>query len=242
MTNLVRKTTTWPKVLLFGDSITQFSFTTEGCWGSLLSDYLQRRCDVLARGFSGYNTRWCKVILPSILDTKLAKDTVAMTIFLGVNDSNSYELNPRQHVPLDEYRQNLTEMINFAVSQGINRESIILISPSAFDITTWAEECRKKGKAVSKDNEVTSVYAKACCSVAEEMGTKCVDLYSEMMKIEDYASYLSDGLHLSQKGSRLLFDQLQPIIENLTSKLPIVWFPFWDEVDLDNVEKSLLSS
>lgn len=38
-----------------------------------------------------------------------------MTIFLGANDSNSFELNQRQHVPLDEYEQNLKDMIDFAM-------------------------------------------------------------------------------------------------------------------------------
>lgn len=37
---------------------------------------------------------------------------------------------------------------------------------------------------MSKDNKITGVYAEACSSVAEEMGTECVDLYSEMMKSE----------------------------------------------------------
>lgn len=74
-----------------------------------------RRCDVLNRGFSGYNTRWCKVLLPAVLDEKLAKETVVLVIFLGANDSNWFEKNPRQHVPLDEYKLNLKEMVEFSL-------------------------------------------------------------------------------------------------------------------------------
>ncbi|CAG5117182.1 unnamed protein product [Candidula unifasciata] len=242
MANAVRKVVRWPKVLLFGDSITQFSFSVDGCWGSLLSDYLQRRCDVLNRGFSGYNTRWCKYVLPQVLDETLAKETVALVIFLGANDSCWHELNPRQHVPLDEYKLNLREMIEFSLSQGISREKIVLITPPAFDAPAWGEQCLLKGRALSKDNKVTSVYAETCYNLAVEMGTECVDLYSEMMKSEEYASYLCDGLHLSQRGSKLLFDLLRPIIEKLTAQLPAAWFPFWDEIDVNNVEKSLLGS
>ncbi|BFZ06312.1 hypothetical protein BsWGS_09351 [Bradybaena similaris] len=240
MASLVKKVVAWPKVLLFGDSITQFSFSTEGCWGSLLSDLLQRRCDVLNRGFSGYNTRWCKVLLPAVLDEKLAKETVALVIFLGANDSNWYEKNPRQHVPLDEYKLNLKEMVEFSLSQGISREKVILVTPPAFDAPAWGEQCLLKGKVLSKDNKITGVYAEACSNIAEEMGTECVDLYSEMMKSEEYASYLCDGLHLSRHGSRLLFDLLRPVIEKLTAQLPTTLFPSWDEIDPDNLEKSLL--
>ncbi|XP_005112072.1 isoamyl acetate-hydrolyzing esterase 1 homolog [Aplysia californica] len=229
----------WPKVLLYGDSITQQSFSPDGCWGSLLADYLQRKCDVVTRGFSGYTTRWCKLMLPSILDKTVAKDTVAMTIFLGANDSNN-EANVRQHVPLEEYKENMKEMVDYALSTGMSRERIILIAPPAFNVSAWAEDCKKKGKVVTKDNTTTGVYAKACCELAQEMGTGVVDLYTEMMKAEDFTQYLNDGLHLSPSGSRLLFSLLQPIIERLTADLPLSIFPFYDQVDLDNLEKSLL--
>lgn len=45
-----------PTVVLFGDSLTQFSFS-EGGWGAGMADAYQRRADVLNRGLSGYNTR-----------------------------------------------------------------------------------------------------------------------------------------------------------------------------------------
>lgn len=40
------------------------------------------------------------------------------------------------------------------------------------------------GKPVSKNNTTTGVYAQACSKVAEELGTKYVDLYNAMMKRE----------------------------------------------------------
>ncbi|XP_027477416.1 isoamyl acetate-hydrolyzing esterase 1 homolog isoform X2 [Zalophus californianus] len=77
----------WPRVLLFGDSITQFSFQ-QGGWGASLADRLVRKCDVLNRGFSGYNTRWAKIILPRIIRKGNSLDSpVAVTIFFGANDS-----------------------------------------------------------------------------------------------------------------------------------------------------------
>ena len=49
---------TWPRVFLFGDSLTQYAFGSEGGWAAMLADKLQRKADVVNRGFSGYNTRW----------------------------------------------------------------------------------------------------------------------------------------------------------------------------------------
>ena len=40
------------------------------------------------------------------------------------------------------------------------------------------------GREVTKNNKTTGLYAKVCCDVANEMGTQCVDLYTEMMKSE----------------------------------------------------------
>ena len=65
------------------------------------------------RGFSGYNTRWSKLLLPQVLDNKMTTDVAAVTIFLGANDSNVKELNPVQHVPLEEYKQNLVDMVEY---------------------------------------------------------------------------------------------------------------------------------
>lgn len=227
----------WPKVILFGDSLTQYSFSDDGCWGSKLADLLQRKCDVINRGFSGYNSRWNKVMLPKILDKDLAKETAAMAIFLGANDSND-AANTRQHVPLEEFTENMKDIVTYALSQGLSRDKIIIIAPPAFNALAWGEECKRKGTTLTKNNKTTGMYAKACCEVAKEAGTNIVDLYTEMMKAEDFSGYLNDGLHLSPLGSRLLFDLLNPIVEKLTSDLPQVC-PYWADVDAADLETSL---
>ncbi|KAK7502481.1 hypothetical protein BaRGS_00006434 [Batillaria attramentaria] len=232
--------TMWPKVVLFGDSLTQYSFSLDGCWGALVSDLLQRKCDVINRGFSGYNVRWCRLMLPQLVPKEVAKETVAITIFLGANDSNDFELNSRQHVPLEEYREGLGSMIDHLLSVGVSRDKIILISPPAFAAEAWEKQCIMKGKPLSKNNKTTGEYAKVCMSVAKEYGTQTVDLYTSMMKSPNWEEMLIDGLHLSQSGSKHLFDLLKPVMEQLTSNLPMK-FPLWDQVDIENPKSSLLS-
>ena len=65
------------------------------------------------------------------------------------------------------------------------------------------------------------------------------DSYSNFIP-QDFTPYLNDGLHLSASGSHLLFSLLKPVIDDITSDLPSIIFPYWDDVDTANPEKSLL--
>jgi lysophospholipase L1-like esterase len=68
---------------------------------------------VINRGFSGYNTRWCKIILPGLVTSKDTADIKLVTIFLGANDSVDSTLCSKQHVPLEEFKQNMKDMIQY---------------------------------------------------------------------------------------------------------------------------------
>ncbi|XP_047701226.1 isoamyl acetate-hydrolyzing esterase 1 homolog isoform X3 [Prionailurus viverrinus] len=79
----------WSKLILnkMSPRNNAFSFQ-QGGWGASLADKLVRKCDVLNRGFSGYNTRWAKIILPRLIKKGTGLDSpVAVTIFFGANDS-----------------------------------------------------------------------------------------------------------------------------------------------------------
>ena len=77
---------------------------------TLYISFLSRKCDVINRGFSGYNTRWCNKMIPSVLSEFDAKNIAMVTIFLGANDSN-LPANKQQHVPVNEFKQNLVEIV-----------------------------------------------------------------------------------------------------------------------------------
>ncbi|NXS09868.1 IAH1 esterase, partial [Neodrepanis coruscans] len=136
----------WPRVLLFGDSITEYSFQENG-WGAYLAERLVRKCDVVNRGISGYNTRWAKLILPRLITGSSSGDSiVAVTIFFGANDSALKDLNPKQHVPLEEYAANLKSMIQYLKSVDITEDRIILITPPPLQESAWEKACLAKGK------------------------------------------------------------------------------------------------
>lgn len=52
---------------------------------------LIRKCDVMNRGFSGYNSRWAKIVLPRLISSQNSADNSkikAVTVFFGANDSS----------------------------------------------------------------------------------------------------------------------------------------------------------
>ncbi|NWI66384.1 IAH1 esterase, partial [Todus mexicanus] len=148
----------WPRVVLFGDSITEYSFQ-EGGWGAYLAERLVRKCDVVNRGLSGYNTRWAKLILPRLINKSTsAEDTVAVTIFFGANDSALKDLNPKQHVPVEEYATNLKSMIQYLKSVDITGDKIILITPPPLHESAWERACLAKGKRMIQMGRTSAFY------------------------------------------------------------------------------------
>ena len=117
------------QLLLFGDSITQQSFSVGG-FGARLADRYQRRAHVLNFGYSGYNTRWAVELLPHLCDMQVA--TVRLvTIFFGANDASHVEHNERQHVPLSEYKANLRTIIDHVRAHCAAAKIILLCPPPA---------------------------------------------------------------------------------------------------------------
>ena len=95
------------KVLFFGDSITQHGFNVDiRGWVAQLGNWWTRRIDILNRGFSGYNSRWGRLIVDSVV---LQEKPDFVFIFFGANDA--IDESVLQHVPLEEYRSNLKEII-----------------------------------------------------------------------------------------------------------------------------------
>ncbi|KAI4889556.1 hypothetical protein NFI96_033121 [Prochilodus magdalenae] len=228
----------WPQVVLFGDSITQFSFQLNG-WGSELANRLARKCDVVNRGLSGYNTRWAKMILPRILPPPTASSppVAAVTIFFGANDYK----NPQQHVPCEEFTENLKDMVKYLASAGVPSDKVIFITPPPLHEASWEKECILKGTSLNRLNSMAGQYAQACVQTADQCGVNVLDLWSLMQKDEqDFTVYLSDGLHLSAKGNQFLAEHLWGLLESRVADLPFI-LPYWGDVDAKNPENSLLS-
>lgn len=140
--------------MLFGDSLTQRGFDVEHRgWAAAFSHDCTRKADVINRGFSGYNTRWALHLTDKItplLDTRSGsvdpqhKD--CLVIFFGANDASlSTGTSAGQHVPIEEYKQNLRTMVDTVRrSCGSDGPTIVLVSPPPMHEGAWAEYCNEE--------------------------------------------------------------------------------------------------
>jgi len=96
---------TCPKIIVFGDSLTQYGFSPDEVgWVSRLANMYTARCDVVCRGFSGYNTNLAVSVLPHvfpIFPEPPPHSPLLATVFFGANDASFDSFD--QHVPIGTY-------------------------------------------------------------------------------------------------------------------------------------------
>ncbi|KAM9839665.1 isoamyl acetate-hydrolyzing esterase 1 homolog [Aulostomus maculatus] len=144
--------------------------------------------------------------------------------------------NPQQHVPLQEYSENLKEITRLLASAGVSADKIFFITPPPLHEPAWKKECVLKGSPLNRHNAVAGQYAQA----AGQCGADVLDLWTLMQKDgQDHTIYLSDGLHLSDKGNQFVSQHLWGLLERRVAHLPFI-LPYWGDVDTSSPETSLL--
>ncbi|XP_035820721.1 GDSL esterase/lipase At5g62930 isoform X3 [Zea mays] len=193
-----------PRLVLFGDSITEQSFRPGG-WGAALADTYSRKADVVVRGYGGYNTRWALFLVHHIFPLDGLAPPLATTIFFGANDAALLgRTGERQHVPVSEYKNNLKMIVNH-LKDCSNSMVIVLITPPPID-----EEGRERfarslygqnaRKLPERTNEMAGVYAGYCVELAREMCIPCVNIWSKMQETEGWQKlYLRKETQLSTR-------------------------------------------
>lgn len=211
-------------LVLFGDSNTGQSFRSGG-WGGRLGDHYICRADVLNRGYPGYNTRFGLLAVGLLLRTKDAKSAAEQavsehlatasvwTVMFGTNDSGLPEGGfSIVHVPLAEYEQSLAaivQTIQGATETTAGRPArILLLTPPVVDDTKLADPQGVQ----SHTNANTGRYADAARRVAAKCNVALVDVHEAMTSSDQPAEFLSDGLHLSEKGDELIYDLVKNAI------------------------------
>ncbi|KAL7512046.1 hypothetical protein ACHAXN_009494 [Cyclotella atomus] len=223
-----------PKLILIGDSITEQGSLHANGWVTSLSIRYNRRLDVLNRGTNGYNSNWGKHALKLILEDvcgsadaiqSTTADTIQSTadtysnkypqctflIGYGANDSCLPTGScHRHHVPIDDYSDNLRDMIQMIQSyhcqdaaaatdetptKTTSKVAIGLITPPPVDTSIQFS---------SRDNTITKLYAEAVMLIGQEMNVPVVDLWNGMQKPVRFGSR-GDGACIMAHDS--LFDK-----------------------------------
>ncbi|KAL8457816.1 hypothetical protein ACS0TY_035623 [Phlomoides rotata] len=234
-----------PQIVLFGDSITQLSFGSGG-WGASLADIYSRKVDVVLRGYNGYNTRWALFLLHHIFPLEAAKPPAAVTVFFGANDAALLSgTGKRQHVPLEEYKENLRKIVQHIKNQS-PETLIVLITPPPICLEgrreyAWSLYGDKASSVPDRTSEEAGIYAEQCVSVAKELGLPSINLWSKMQETDGWQrKFLSDGLHLTPEGNAVVFKEVVKIFDKAGfSELPFD-FPPNQEIDEENPGKTFL--
>ena len=208
-----------PVILLFGDSITQQSFGVDGNvgWASLLASDYVRRADVLNRGFSGYTTRHALEMIPRVFGKPTEEGILFCTIFFGANDASL----PRQlqHVPLEEYEENLVKIIK-SIREHTDEPNlpIIILTPPPIDKFSWDKYCQENfgDPDGGRNNTTTKTYGETAKAVAKENKCSVLDIF-ELLGGDgtNYGKHLIDGLHMNQSGNTLIYNGLMKHIRSI---------------------------
>lgn len=222
---------TWKKLLLIGDSHTEYGYLIDNLpgWVCLLSNLLQRKCDVKSRGFSGYNTKNILTYLPEIL-AEFDKDSIqGVILFIGSNDSASGACR----IPLEKYSENLQEIYSRLVETfGLKRDRLIVICPPRIDDEKYKLEGCQEDPVWKYSDKSVEQYSRECAEFAIKNSLSFVDLYSIMLGYgNSYKEFLSDGLHLSAKGNLLLYEHLKPVLERTVMNDLEYKYPSWKHVN-----------
>ena len=225
----------WKKLLLIGDSHIQYGYTEEigGGWLCRLSDYAQRKFDVINRGFSGYNSFNIRTYLPQLLEEFDAESVCGIVLVIGTNDAALGKTG----VSLQDYRANLEHILGYLTTNwSFDKDKIIIVSPPKVNDQRWSEEEAKLNNKSDLFDEVVTKYAHECVEFARQHNLTCLDLNRKMCDLgPDYMEFLSDGLHLSRRGGHLLYEEMKILLESHLMQQGIKenypsWESLWQEI------------
>ncbi|CAN6453140.1 unnamed protein product [Victoria cruziana] len=233
-----------PRIVLFGDSLTEQSFRPGG-WGASLADAYSRKADIVVRGYGGYNSRWALFLLDRIFPNGFEDPPVAATVFFGANDAALLgRASGRQHVPILEYKENLRKIVCHLKKLSPNI-LVVLITPPPIDETGRRAYARSiygenAAELPERTNETTGVYARQCVELANEMSVPCVNIWSKMQETAGWQKLLSDGLHFTAEGNAVLYDEVIKVLFNGGLHAPKMAydFPHHSEIDPQDPQKS----
>ena len=118
-----------------------------------------------------------------------------------------------QHVPMEEYGQNLVTIVKHIRKSHPQPFPIFLLTPPPFDAAAWMSFRRLDSPG--RDNQVARAYGNKVKEVAANLD-QCavVDTWNLLEGSSDNKSqYLSDGLHLNEAGNRLVHKAIMEVLK-----------------------------
>ncbi|KAH7162453.1 SGNH hydrolase-type esterase domain-containing protein [Dactylonectria estremocensis] len=235
--------TTYPQVVLLGDSL--FQHAAEVLDGFSFQSALQRkfwrRLDIVNRGLSGWNSSHALQYIPDIFPERngdLGPKMDYLVILLGANDAVIELPTTSQHVPIHQYKENLTKIINHPRITA-HKPKILLVAPPPLDqIKVTVRNVAEGHSQATRTSAISASYSEVAREVAKENpGVVLIDLWKAIMdkaiKMAAPGDYtpggpwlgspesgkqggldelLPDGLHMSGKAYEVFYDTIVPHI------------------------------
>lgn len=150
--------TSLPKIILFGDSLTQWSFLSKDSkgLGDVLTAHFKGRAIVENEGQAGWNSTWLRPTFEHIIERVRNHETqspLLFTIWLGANDAAPPEY--AAHVPIAKYEENLRLFVESILSEPkMEQTKVVLITPPPINVPDPSKDENKDefdlGPAVRK--------------------------------------------------------------------------------------------
>jgi lysophospholipase L1-like esterase len=176
------------------------------------------------------------------------------TIFLGANDARLPNTPGfSQTVDLEQYKKNLTDIINHPKLQAHKPQLILLTPPPVEERKTLAHDKTNGVNVQRRTASNTAKYAEAVRELGQKFNLPVLDIWAAFMKEAGWkegealpgstdieqnqtlARMLHDGLHLEPEGYEIIYKELMKlIIEKLPEHAPdnlSYVLPSWDDAE-----------
>lgn len=124
-----------------------------------------------------------------------SSESLGQTIFFGANDATL--LGQPQHVPLDQYSNNLRRIIKHSALEAHGTKFILIVPAPICEYDTQENDATLGRHYIQRLAASTKLYADAALEVGKELGIPTVNLWEAFM---EYVGGWQDGKSLP--GSR----------------------------------------
>ncbi|XP_027350712.1 GDSL esterase/lipase CPRD49-like isoform X2 [Abrus precatorius] len=213
---------TRPQFVLFGSSIVQLSFSLQG-WGAILSHLYARKADIVLRGYSGWNSRRALQVLDEIFPKNATEQPSLIIVYFGGNDSLlPHPSGLGQHVPLQEYIENMRKIAIHLKSLSKKTRVIFLTAPPVNEEQIYGNRVLPGQRL--RTNESCRIYSEACLELCREMDIKAIDLWSAIQKRDGWRDVcFTDGIHLTSEGSKIVVKEILKVLKEAEWEPSLYW-------------------
>lgn len=206
------------RVLVFGDSITQGYWDTEGGWTARIRKHYDEKelqtgestPAVFNMGVSADTSADLVARFENEVKVRIHNNKLAIVIAIGVNDTQV--INGQNIAEVDDYRQNLADLLKTARKYS-DKIIFVGLTPCIDERTNpveWEEDVSYSNGRIAQFNAVLE-------SFVADNNIPFVEMYKPFQSEQAKRDLLPDGLHPNNEGHQFMADLILPKLEEMVS-------------------------